>query len=225
MAKGKTPTTQRRIGLGTFGDGHDCRRPSCSAAAGAWPRIAARRRAQDVQQAQRIEPLPAPAAPDARHRPPWQGRTPVAGPEDLVVLRHAAAAGRAAGLARPAAHAAPCQSDDAVGQRHRQLPRHGRQAGCRSGAPARQGPQPALGRIGAEPAAADRGQAVLRCAVCAGAGRHRLPGGLRARTAGPAAAARIADHPGPRPGAGARAARSCRPAHRHRPGRQRHASS
>ena len=42
-------------------------------------------------------------------------------------------------------------------QPDRQLPRHGRQAGCRSGTPARQDPQPGLGRIGGEPAAADRG--------------------------------------------------------------------
>ena len=176
MEWGTTPTTLRRIGLGTFGDGFDCRRPPCGAAAGAWPRIGARHRAQDDRHAPRIEPLPASPAPDARHRQPGPGRASVAGPEDLAVLRRAAAAGRAAGLARPAAHAAPRQPDDAVGQPDRQLPRHGRQAGRRSGAPAGQGPQPGLGRLGGQPAAADRGQAVLRRAVRAGAGRHRLPG-------------------------------------------------
>ena len=210
--------------FGTFGDGLDCRRRPRGAAAGAWPRIAARRaQPHDERQAPRIEPHAAPAPTDARHRPRRAARPPVAGPQDPAVLRRAAAAGRAAGLAGPAAHAAPCQADDAVGQRHRQLPRHGRQAGGRGGAPARQHPQPGLGRFGGERAAAGR-----RPESCEFQFALVQDGTLsrrrRAGAAGPAAAARIADHPGPRPGAGAHAARPGRHAHRHRPGRQRHAS-
>ena len=148
--------------------------------------------------------------------------TPVAVPQDAAVLRAAVPAERAAGLARPAADAAPCPPDDPVRGEHGQLPRHGRQAGCRGGAPARQHPQPGHGRVGRKRAAPGRRPGVLRVPVRPGAGRHARPRRRRPGAAGPPAAARIADHPGPRPGAGAHAARPVGHAHRHRPGRQRH---
>ena len=111
------------------------------------------------------------------------------------------------------------------GAAQRQLPRHGGQArpwrwrASAAGSTTR----PSAGSVeNVQRLIAAKASRAISSLRWSKGGTTSSPTDFRARTAGPPAAARVVDHPRPRRGAGALAARPGRHAHRHRPGRQWH---